>query len=176
MKSFIDSINDSRMSNIEDPMAPLDNIPVFMPETRSALKGKQTSFGQGLNCEGHSKVFVLWRPWTTCTRCLKGVEHGLYELPEEGDHECPHTSVEKFEDILNKGLRGDVLFQTQEYFTLQDGTRCCHMVWLTTDKTATEMAAKKQETKELFSAIHSERLAEMKKEALEASNGNDPRD
>jgi hypothetical protein len=84
----------------------------------------------------------------------------------------------EFEDVLNKGLRGEVLFQTQEYFTLHDGTRCCHMVWLTTDSTVSELAAKRKEVAETFSPLHSSVIAEMKaeaekKEALEASE-NDP--
>lgn len=178
MKSFVDAINESRTSSIEDPIAPLDNIAMFMPETKSALKGKQTNFGPSLNCNGHSRVFVLWRPWTQCHRCLKGIEHGEYELPDTGDHECPHTMQKDYEELLNKGLRGDVLFQTQEYFTLHEGTRCCHMVWLTTDATVSALAAKRKEVAETFSPLHSSVIAELKeeaakKEALEASE-NDP--
>jgi hypothetical protein len=79
---------------------------------------------------------------------------------------------------LNKGLRGDVLFQTQEYFTLHEGTRCCHMVWLTPDATVSALAAKRKEVAETFSPLHSSVIAELKeeaakKEALEASE-NDP--
>lgn len=177
MKSFVDAINESRASAIEDPVAPLDNIAMFMPEPKHPLKGKPTNFGQSLNCSGHSRVFVLWRPWSQCHRCIKGIEHGDYVLPNEGDHECPHTMRADYEETLNQGLRGDILFQTQEYFTLHDGTRCCHMVWLTPDLKASARAAKRQEVAETFSPIHSsiiaeqraEEEAEEKKEALEAS-------
>jgi hypothetical protein len=174
MKSFIDAINDSRTSSIMDPVAPLDNLAMFMPEAKSVLKGKQTNFGQSLNCNGHSKVFVLWRPWTQCQRCLKSIELGEADLPEVGDHECPHTMRDAYEQLLDEGLRGDVLFQTQEYFTLHDGTRCCHSVWLTTDSTVSTLAAKRQEVAETFTPLHSSIIAEQKaeaakKEALEAS-------
>lgn len=174
MKSFIDAINDSRTSAITDPVAPLDNMAMFMPEAKSVLKGKQTNFGQGLNCNGHSKVFVLWRPWTQCHRCLKKIEHGEFELPDIGDHECPHTMREDYESLLDEGLRGDVLFQTQEYFTLHDGTRCCHAVWLTMNDKVSALAAKRQEVAETFTPLHSSIIAEQKaeaakKEALEAS-------
>jgi hypothetical protein len=174
MKSFIDAINDSRTSSIMDPVAPLDNLAMFMPEAKSVLKGKQTNFGQSLNCNGHSKVFVLWRPWTQCQRCLKSIELGEADLPEVGDHECPHTMRSAYEQLLDDGLRGDVLFQTQEYFTLHDGTRCCHSVWLTTDSTVSTLAAKRQEVAETFTPLHSSIIAEQKaeaakKEALEAS-------
>jgi hypothetical protein len=174
MKSFIDAINDSRTSSIMDPVAPLDNLAMFMPEVKSVLKGKQTNFGQSLNCNGHSKVFVLWRPWTQCQRCLKSIELGEADLPEVGDHECPHTMRSAYEQLLDDGLRGDVLFQTQEYFTLHDGTRCCHSVWLTTDSTVSTLAAKRQEVAETFTPLHSSIIAEQKaeaakKEALEAS-------
>jgi hypothetical protein len=174
MKSFVDAINDSRASSIADPTVPLDNIAMFMPEAKSVLKGKQTSFGQSLNCNGHTKVFVIWRPWTQCHRCLKKIEHGEFELPEIGDHECPHTMREDYEALLDSGLRGDVLFQTQEYFTLHDGLRCCHAVWLTMNEKVSELAAKRQEVAETFSPLHSSIIAEMKaeaekKEALEAS-------
>jgi hypothetical protein len=179
MTSFIDAINESRNSSIQDPVAPLDNISIFTPlESKGSLKGKTTNFGPSLNCNGHTRVFLLWRPWTHCQRCIRGIENGTYTLPEEGDHECPHTMRGEFEDVLNKGLRGEVLFQTQEYFTLHDGTRCCHMVWLTTDSTVSELAAKRKEVAETFSPLHSSVIAEMKaeaekKEALEASE-NDP--
>jgi hypothetical protein len=180
MKSFIDAINDSRTSSIMDPVAPLDNLAMFMPEAKSVLKGKQTNFGQSLNCNGHSKVFVLWRPWTQCQRCLKSIELGEADLPEVGDHECPHTMRDAYEQLLDEGLRGDVLFQTQEYFTLHDGTRCCHSVWLTTDSTVSTLAAKRQEVAETFTPLHSSIIAEQKaeaakKEALEASVYVEPR-
>lgn len=169
MKDFIDAINSARSSDLVDPIAPLDNTPVFRTEPKSPIRGKTTEFGPSINCDGHSRVFVLWRPWPTCHRCIRGLEHGTYELPDTGDHECPHTMNGEFETVLNQGLRGEILFQTQEYFTLQDGTRCCHLVWLTTNGSATEIAQKRQEVRDTFTPIHSERLAEMKKEALEAS-------
>jgi len=184
MPTFVDLLNDSQSSRIQEPTMGLDNASMFLPEAASAVRGKQTSFGQGLNCDGHSKVFMLWKPWTKCYRCMKAVEHGEIVPPEIGDYACPHTMNKEFEDLLNQGLQGNVLFQTQEYFNLQNGERCCHMVWLSLNSNANALAAKKQEVAETFSPLHSTLIAEQKelaekdlerkeleqqKEALEAS-------
>jgi len=179
MPTFVDLLNESQASKIQEPTLNLDNTSMFMPDAPSnAVRGSQAPFGQGLNCDGHSRVFVLWRPWTQCHRCMKSIEHDEVVLPDIGDYECPHTMNAEFEALLNKGLRGDVLLPVQEYFNLHNGTRCCHVVWLSLDVTATASKAKKQEVAETFSPIHSEIIAKQKelkleeskkKEALEAS-------
>jgi hypothetical protein len=166
--SFVDTINSAQNENIIDPMVPMDNISAVLGTQGSPVKGKKKPMGQSINCTGHSKVFVLWRPWTHCARCVRAIEHDEVTLPDEGDHSCPHVQTEDFEDVLNKCLSGDYLIQTQEYFTLQEGTRCVHMVWLALNAEG-HKAAQKKETAKIFTPIHSDLVEEREAEAAAAA-------
>lgn len=81
----------------------------------------------------HSKVFVLWRPWEACTRCTTAFQSDILSLPTDGDYICPHTSNDEYRKTVDSFLKGDALITLRESFTLQDGTRCMHMEWLTID-------------------------------------------
>jgi hypothetical protein len=157
--SFVETINAAQNDFVEDPTVPMDNMSAVFGAQPSPVKGKKKPMGQGVNCTGHTKVFLLWRPWTACSRCIRDIEHGSILLPDDSDHTCPHVQSEKFEEILNKCLSGDFLIQTQEYFTLQDGTRCVHMVWLELNSDG-QRALLRKETAKIFSPMHSELFEE----------------
>lgn len=73
----------------------------------------------------HSRIFVLWRPWETCARCLSNAE--------QTDYCCPHNDNADYRQVVDSCLRGDALIILREAFTLKDGIRCMHLEWLTID-------------------------------------------
>ena len=160
---FVKNINEAQQSLIEDPVVPMDGLTNFYAASRNPVKGPKKPLAQSLNCEGKSRVYVLWRPWSACSRCLRDLEHGVVALPDDGDYICPHVQNREYEELLDYCLKGDYLIQTQEYITLQDGTRCVHMVWLQLDKNA-EKASKKKETAKIFTPMHSDLIEERAKE------------
>jgi len=81
-----------------------------------------------------TKVFTLWRPWETCRRCLAAIKSGELELPEDGDHTCPHVQAEAYKAVVDVCLKGDAVLTSKEMFNLPDGARCVHVEWLTADE------------------------------------------
>jgi hypothetical protein len=82
-----------------------------------------------------SKVFVIWRPWESCSRCNEAIqdESNKIKLPDVGDYVCPHVQEADFKTIRDKCLSGEFLLDRQEFFNLRDGTRCVHISWLEAD-------------------------------------------
>ena len=80
-----------------------------------------------------SKVYVIWRPWESCRRCMASIDHGTTVLPEDGDYACPHTDQSKYKDVIDRGLRGDAVLTSKDTFNLADGSRCVHVEWLEPD-------------------------------------------
>lgn len=98
-----------------------------------------------------TKVFVLWRPWEKCRRCLQATDADPSLLPDQSDYTCPHTQEAAYKEIVDRGLSGDTVLTVKEPFNLPNGTRCVHLEWLEPDpekrKQIEEAEARKKETR-----------------------------
>jgi hypothetical protein len=98
-----------------------------------------------------TKVFVLWRPWEKCARCLKAIDNDPSILPEYSDYSCPHTQQVAYKELIDRGLSGDSVLTSKEAFNLPNGTRCVHLEWIEPDpkqkKKIEEAEAKKKESR-----------------------------
>lgn len=80
-----------------------------------------------------SKVFVIWRPWETCKRCIQELDDENLQLPSNGDYTCPHVNSVEYKDTIDRCLRGEGIISTKEAFNLKNGTRCVHVEWMEAD-------------------------------------------
>jgi hypothetical protein len=94
-----------------------------------------------------SKVFLLWRPWAECARCMREINSGSIQLPETGDHTCPHNQGNEYKHTVDRCLRGDAVLQSRNYFNLKDGTRCVHIEWMEYDADYLRQMQRKEEAK-----------------------------
>jgi hypothetical protein len=77
----------------------------------------------------HRKVFVIFRPWDGCARCGQDIASGKESLPEVGDHTCPHTALEEYEEIVNQILAGKMIFGSEQEITQKDGSVLVSLRW-----------------------------------------------
>ncbi len=98
-----------------------------------------------------TKVFVLWRPWEKCTRCIRAIDADPSILPDNSDYTCPHTQEVAYKDIVDRGLGGTTVLTNKEAFNLPNGTRCIHLEWMEPDpdqkKKIEEEAEKKKKSR-----------------------------
>ncbi len=132
-----------------------DNTPaVEMPSAFGKLESpymQKPSQGGGveLSYRSFTKVFVLWRSFHSCQRCLAQINNGKDDevtLPETGEYTCPHTHNDEYKVAVDNILAGKGLLDTREYFNLHDGTRCVHLSWFEVDAAA----ARKNEKADKF--------------------------
>jgi hypothetical protein len=76
------------------------------------------------------RVFVVYRPWTDCSRCAEAIARDGAVLPEVGDLSCPHTNVLEYQTIVNKCLAGEFVMGKETEITQKDGTVCVSLQWL----------------------------------------------
>lgn len=97
-----------------------------------------------LNCVSFSKVFVLWRPWTSCIRCKLAMAKEGFEFPETGDYRCPHTEEEEYKKTKDMCLRGEAVLQKEEFFNVRsDDSRCVHILWWRLDENSVKKMKKR---------------------------------
>ena len=81
-------------------------------------------------------TFIVFRPWQGCNRCQKLVNEGSLELPEDGDHVCPHTRHRDYLHLMNQlrnpGPHGPVKLSYDE-FTNERGERYAAVAWEVTE-------------------------------------------
>jgi hypothetical protein len=77
----------------------------------------------------HRKVFVIFRPWGDCARCGQDIAASSVSLPESGDYDCPHTSLDEYETIVNDILAGKFLFGSEQEITQKDGSVLVSLRW-----------------------------------------------
>ena len=165
--TFANVIEGSRA--IPEPMVggggSLDIPQMFQKEQPNPNVGEAKD-GKGLNLKylSNSSVYLLWRPWSKCGRCLKdirvmddamaavpqGEETELVPiLPDVGEYTCPHNQNPEYKSVIDRCLTGDFIFRNEEFFNMVDGTRCVHISWLEPDpeqmKKMKEAAAAKKE-------------------------------
>lgn len=93
----------------------------------------------------HRKVFLIYRPWWQCARCMNAIDAGAIVLPETGDHECPHTNIGTYKEIVDKILSGQLLFGSEQEVTQKDGSIVISLRWYEPKKTPKKPAAKNGE-------------------------------
>ncbi len=75
------------------------------------------------------RVFLIYRPWESCQRCLDDVANNSVALPSSGDHECPHNELPSYEDVVTKILAGAYLFGSESEIANKDGTVAVSLRW-----------------------------------------------
>lgn len=68
------------------------------------------------------EVFLIYRPWEKCSRCIAALKNESLSLPPDGDHVCPHTRLKEYRQLLKDRSSGVCqIFSTTET-TLKDGS------------------------------------------------------
>lgn len=75
------------------------------------------------------RVFLVYRPWERCQRCLDDVANGATTPPASGDLQCPHNESAAYEQIVNKILDGSYLFGSENEIANKDGTVAVSLRW-----------------------------------------------
>lgn len=75
------------------------------------------------------RVFLVYRPWERCQRCLDDVASGAVTPPAQGDLDCPHNELAAYEDVVNKILAGAYLFGSESEIANKDGTVAVSLRW-----------------------------------------------
>ncbi len=78
----------------------------------------------------HHEVFVIHKPWGKCNRCYKAIEEKEIEIPEEGDHVCPHTNMSRYLKQVQRFLDEGHIQRTSREETLVDGSIQVSISWL----------------------------------------------
>jgi len=102
----------------------------------------------------HSRIFVLWRSWQKCDRCIAQSHNKEIIIPlDEGEYSCKHVNTKEYKAIIDAGLSGHYVITLKEIFTLPDGTRCVHVEWLEPDEAALR-AKKRAEAAKLDTRVY----------------------
>lgn len=113
------SAEEARNRGLRNPLGPSDAHPRISPsDPRNPFGREITQMTWALD---HC-VFVVFRPWETCSRCLGKLKAKTLELPDVGDHVCPHTQIEDYRKLLAERSDGVCRFYETETTTLKNGT------------------------------------------------------
>lgn len=74
-------------------------------------------------------VFLIFRPWEGCNRCVQDMASNLVTVPATGDYTCPHTSLSSYEAIVNKTLAGEYLWGSENEVNQKDGSIVISLKW-----------------------------------------------
>jgi hypothetical protein len=137
--SFLQVIADAR--NIPegvDPMAERDAPRAMDQGNGEGLVsppefGAFDQIGSKIRCLQFSEVFVLWRPWETCSVCRGRINDDPSLMPEDDTYTCPHVQNKKYKETIDMCLSGKGMLATKEFFNLKNGTRVAHVEWLEGD-------------------------------------------
>lgn len=161
-KTFADLVLQQESPTSRDPETQFD-LPEgssLFPDISKKVMGPNGRGPKGeveLAYRSFSKVFVLWRPWKSCDRCLKDldpdIENGI-DLPPAGDYTCPHTQETDFKVIRDKILAGEAIRDREDFFNLADESRCVHVLWLEPDPHSLRQLKKMERVRETMSNIH----------------------
>jgi hypothetical protein len=77
----------------------------------------------------HRKVFTIFRPWESCSRCGNDFASGAANLPDTGDYECPHVTRPEYEETINAILAGKMLFGSEQEIPQKDGSVIISLRW-----------------------------------------------
>lgn len=113
------SDKEARTQGLRNPLGPADAHPrISADDPRNPFGREITQMPWALtHC-----VYVIFRPWRSCSRCLGKIKANALELPDEGDYVCPHTQIGDYNKLLNERSDGLCRFYETETTTLKDGT------------------------------------------------------
>lgn len=140
--SFLQVIADAR--NIPEGVDPTveRDTPRMMdaPSGREGLVlppelGDFDQIGSKVRCLQFSEVFVLWRPWETCTVCKNKIAQDPSLMPDNDTYVCPHVQKQQYKAAIDRCLSGKAMLANKEFFNLKNGTRVAHVEWLEGDPT-----------------------------------------
>jgi hypothetical protein len=74
-------------------------------------------------------VFVIFKPWHTCKRCLEatGIDPSL--LPADGEYVCPHTQLAEYQAMVDRGLAGQSILAPEAEYVQRDGSILVSTKW-----------------------------------------------
>lgn len=130
-----------------------------LPGLFEATKGPGTArpprttgkLAMDLNCVSFSKVFVLWRPWTSCVRCKLEMAQPGFEFPKTGDYRCTHVEEDEYKRVKDMCLRGEAVLQKEDFFNVRsDDSRCVHILWWRLDEASMERMKKRSSDRPVF--------------------------
>ena len=153
MDSFIDNLKGALGTvgveyGVEDSESVLPQP--FGPRKKDPLATSE-SFGTEVPLVFFTRTFTVFRPWTTCGRCLRRIESGEIQVDEyEGDMICPHTQGADYEKLINRILNGRALLLSREtYSHMETCTQYVRVEWAEKDETAiARLERKKREQAE----------------------------
>ena len=129
--AFVENINKARVFPLGADAE--YTLPTKFPTTETpsgpigSLKADDLSIP--IECDFFSKVFILWRPWQSCSRCVVAINTKETSLPEEGEYVCPHNQEKDYIAVMDIITKGKGILRYEERFNLVDGTRCAHVGW-----------------------------------------------
>jgi len=117
----------------------------FGPRKKDPLASSE-SFGTEVPLLFYTRTFTVFRPWTTCGRCLRRIESGEIQVDDDaGDLVCPHTQVEEYEKLLNRVLNGRALFLSREtYSHMESCAQYVRVEWAEKDEDAISRLERKK--------------------------------
>ena len=77
----------------------------------------------------HRRVFMIWRPWESCTRCKDDIANQRVSIPDVGDYECAHNNKTEYENTQNDILAGRLLYGSEQEVVQRDGSIVISLRW-----------------------------------------------
>ena len=140
-RPLIDILHGARGEDTSPELVMFD-LPDFFGATNPQVAQSPKKSGKlamDINCVSFSKVFVLWRPWENCKRCLLDFSNDKAQLPEIGDYTCPHVQEQEYKAIKDMCLSGEAVLQKEEFFNVRSSdARCVHILWWRLDDASLE--------------------------------------
>lgn len=140
-KPLIDILHGARGEDTSPELTMFDLPDFFSAVSPNVAQSprKTGKLAMDINCVSFSKVFVLWRPWESCTRCKLDIADDKVVLPETGDYTCPHVQEQEYKAIKDMCLSGEAVLQKEEFFNVRSSdARCVHILWWRLDDASLE--------------------------------------
>jgi hypothetical protein len=77
----------------------------------------------------HRRVFTIYRPWDSCSRCKDDVANNKVAIPDAGDYDCPHNNKDDYEKVINDILAGRLMMGSEQEVVQRDGTIVISLRW-----------------------------------------------
>lgn len=178
-RSLIDVLTGARGGDSSPELMVFD-----LPGLFEATKGPGTArpprttgkLAMDLNCVSFSKVFVLWRPWTSCVRCKLEMAKPGFEFPAVGEYRCPHTEEDEYKRVKDMCLRGEAVLQKEDFFNVRaDDSRCVHILWWRLDEASMEKMKKRGGDRPVYPPNPEAAFAKRKEEEKKAAESETPK-
>ncbi len=77
----------------------------------------------------HRGVYMIYRPWESCRRCLEAIGNNMIQPPVDGDMTCTHTQMAAYEAVINRTLSGEFLAGSEQDVIQKDGSIVVSVKW-----------------------------------------------